>query len=48
MKVLILIADSFDDLHFFCTYYRLLEEGVDVIIASPRGEKAVGLRGFPI
>jgi len=48
MKALILIADGFDDLQFFCPYYRLLEEGVTVTIASPRGEKAVGLRGFPI
>ena len=48
MKALILIADGFDDLQLFCPYYRLLEEGVAVTIASPRGHKAVGLRGFPI
>ena len=48
MKALILIADGFDDLQFFCPYYRLLEEGVAVTIASPRGDQAVGLRGFPI
>ena len=48
MKALILIADGFDDLQFFCPYYRLLEEGVAVTIASPRGDNAVGLRGFPI
>jgi protease I len=48
MKSLILIADGFDDLQFFCPYYRLLEEGVGVTIASPRGLKAVGLRGYPI
>jgi len=48
MKALILIADGFDDLQLFCPYYRLLEEGVAVTIASPRGHPAVGLRGFPI
>jgi protease I len=48
MKALILIADGFDDLQFFCPYFRLLEEGVAVTIASPRGHKAVGLHGFPI
>lgn len=48
MTALILIADGFDDLQFFCPYYRLLEEGVPVIIATPRGDTAVGLRGFPI
>jgi protease I len=47
-KALILIADGFDDLQLFCPYYRLLEEGVAVTIAPPRGHKAVGLRGFPI
>jgi protease I len=48
MKALILIADGFDDLQLFCPYYRLLEEGVAVTIASPRGRPTVGLRGFPI
>ena len=48
MKALILIADGFDDLQFFCPYYRLLEEGVAVTIASPRGNKVVGQRGFSI
>jgi putative intracellular protease/amidase len=48
MKALILIADGFDDLQLFCPYYRLLEQGVSVTIASPRGHQAVGLRGFAI
>jgi len=48
VKALILIADGFDDLQFFCPYYRLLEEGVAVTISPPKGQKAVGLRGFPI
>lgn len=48
MKALILIADGFDDLQFFCPYYRLLEEGVTVRIASPGGEDAVGLHGYRV
>jgi len=43
-----LIADGFEDMQFFYPYYRLLEEGVTVRIASPGGHKAVGQRGYQV
>jgi len=48
MKALILIADGFDDLQFFCPYYRLLEERVTVRVATPGGQNAVGLSGYRV
>ena len=49
MKALFLIADGFEDLQFFCPYYRLREEGVSVTVASAVDNRpAVGLHGYVI
>ena len=47
MKALILAEDGFEDLELFYPYYRLKEEGIDVIIASSK-EKIVGKRGYEV
>lgn len=36
-KVLILTADKVEDLEFFYPYYRLIEAGCDVTVATPKG-----------
>jgi len=46
MKALILVADGVEDLEFFYPYYRLLEEGVDVDVASPDGEEILGKHAY--
>jgi protease I len=48
MKALILSADGFEDLHLFCPWYRLREEGLDVAIASPGGQVVTGLHGYSV
>lgn len=49
MKALFLIADGFEDLQFFCPYYRLLEEGFDITIAAAiDDEPATGLHGYVV
>jgi protease I len=48
MTVLILVADGFDDLHLFCPWYRLLEEGQSVTIATPGGQRVTGLHGYRV
>ena len=47
MKALILAEDGFEDLELFYPYYRMHEEGIDVIIASSK-EKIVGKHGYEI
>jgi protease I len=39
------VADGFDDLQLFLPWYRLLEEGVTVKIATPGGQRSTGLHG---
>src|SRR5262245_29723901 len=47
MKALFLIADGFEDLQFFCPYYRLREDGVAVTIAAAvDNHSATGLHGY--
>ncbi len=46
MRALILVADSVEDLEFFYPYYRLLEEGFDVDVATPDGQEIVGKHGY--
>lgn len=46
MRALILVADNVEDLEFFYPYYRLLEEGFDVDVATPDGQKIVGKHGY--
>src|SRR5271169_5432519 len=48
MKVLIISADSFEDTELLVPYYRMLEEGHDVDIASMKGGKIRGKRGYEV
>ena len=48
MNALFLIADGFEDVHFFCLWNRLREEGVRVTLASPLGATVTGLRGHAV
>jgi protease I len=48
MTVLILVADGFDDLQLFCPWYRLMEEGLQVTIATPAGQRVTGQHGYRI
>ena len=48
MKALILLADGFEDLQLFCPWYRLREEGADVVLASPSGKPATGRHGYTV
>lgn len=45
-KVLILTADKTEDLEFFYPYYRFLEEGFDVTVATPNGGAFEGKKGL--
>ncbi len=47
MKALILAEDGFEDLELFYPYYRMKEEGYEVVIASSK-EKIVGKHGYEI
>jgi protease I len=46
MKALILTASGVEDLEFFYPYYRLREEGIEVDVASPDGQKVEGEHGY--
>jgi protease I len=49
MKALMLVADGFEDLQFFCPYYRLREEGVTITIAAAvDNQPATGLHGYVV
>jgi protease I len=48
MKVLILVADGFEDLQLFCPWYRLQEEGIPVTVATPGGRDVVGAHGYRV
>jgi protease I len=48
MKVLILVADGFEELTLFLPWYRLREEGVDVRLASPRMHVLNGEHGYRV
>jgi protease I len=48
MKALILIADDFEDLTLFLPWYRLREEGVDVVLATPLMHALTGLHGYRV
>ena len=49
MKALFLLADDFDDIQFFCTYFRLREGGGTVTVVSPTEDETVaGLHGYAI
>jgi protease I len=49
MKALFLIADGFEDVQFFCPYYRLREDGVSVTVAAAVDNRPVtGLHGYVV
>jgi len=48
MKVLILVADGFEELTLFLPWYRLREEGVDVLLASPLMHVLTGEHGYRV
>lgn len=46
MRVLIISADNFEDTELLVPYYRMLEEGHEVDIASMKKGKITGKRGY--
>jgi len=48
MKVLIISADNFEDTELIVPYFRLLEEGIPVDIASIEKGKIKGKRGYEV
>jgi protease I len=48
MKALILLADGFEDLSLFLPWYRLREEDVDVVLASPLMHGLTGQHGYQV
>jgi protease I len=48
MTALFLVADGFEDLQLFLPWYRLLEEGVAVTVATPCGQRITGLHGCQV
>jgi protease I len=48
MKVLIISADNFEDTELLALYYRFLEEGFHVDIASMRKGKITGKHGYEV
>jgi protease I len=48
MKALILVADGFEDLSLYLPWYRLREEGVEVVLASPLMHGLKGEHGYVV
>ena len=48
MKILIISADNFEDSELLVPYYRMLEEGHDVDIASMKKGKIRGKKGYEV
>jgi protease I len=48
MKVLVLSADNFEDTELLVPYYRFLEEGFQVDIASVRKGRITGKHGYEV
>ena len=48
MKVLIISADNFEDSELLVPYYRMLEEGHEVDIASMKKGKIKGKKGYEV
>ncbi|HEY3320929.1 MAG TPA: type 1 glutamine amidotransferase domain-containing protein [Planctomycetota bacterium] len=46
MKALILTANEVEDLEFLYPFYRLIEEGFEVHVATGDGEKLTGKHGY--
>lgn len=47
-KILIVTADDTEDLEFFYPYYRFIEEGFAVDVATPKGGEFKGKHGLPL
>lgn len=47
-KILIISADKFEDTELLVPYYRLKEEGHDVVVASIRKGKIIGKHGYEV
>ena len=48
MKALTISADNFEDMELFVPYYRLKEEGIEVVISSMNKGKIQGKHGYEI
>jgi protease I len=48
MKALILVADGFEDLTLFVPWFRLREEDVGVVVASPFLSAVLGVHGYVV
>jgi protease I len=48
MRALVLSTNGFEESELLVPYYRLLEEGLQVEIASPRGGAIAGKHGYPV
>jgi protease I len=48
MRVLILTANGVEDCELFYPYYRFKEEGFDVDVATPDGQKVMGEHGYSL
>lgn len=46
-KVAIIVAQNFQDEEFVYPYYRVLEEGIQVEVATPTGQDMMGKYGVP-
>ncbi|HLI46345.1 MAG TPA: type 1 glutamine amidotransferase domain-containing protein [Geobacterales bacterium] len=46
MKVLFLLGEGFEDLEFYYPYYRLIEEGFEVVVAGKSKSKVSGKHGY--
>ncbi len=48
IKALFLLEDGFEDLEFFYPYYRLKEEGIEVLVASSDRDTKIGKHGYVV
>ena len=48
LKALFLLEDDFEDLEFFYPFYRLKEEGIEVVVASSNREPKTGKHGYSV
>jgi protease I len=48
MKALFISADTFEDSELLVPYYRLLEEGIEVDVASMKKQPIKGKRGYEV
>jgi protease I len=48
MKALIISADNFEDSELLVPYYRLKEEGIEVVVASMRRGTITGKHGYEV